>query len=802
MSDNQYYQIPGVENGIRLESRVLEEKIQAAVAAGHRRIQVDAYGQHGIGGRLWQAETDKVLVRVTGHSGQRLGSMGFPNTRIDVMGPASDDVGWLNAGAEIVVHGNAGNGVANAMSQGKIFVGGNIGARGMTMTKQNPRFAPPELWVLGSAGDYFGEFMAGGVAVICGIDPQTPENILGYRPLVGMVGGRIFFRGPHDGYSKIDARMTPISDADWAWLDKGLTYFLTAVDHLDRYPEVADRDRWQMIAARGPKDKVIRKIRSMAEFQIDVWDRELGRGGLVGDLIEAEMTKIPLITTGDLRRYVPVWANRKYRAPCENACPTGIPVHDRWRMIREGRLDEAVDMALAYTPFPATVCGYLCPNLCMSACTRQNAMMPSVDITRLGKASVKAKTPTPTTSTGKTVAVVGGGPAGLSVAWQLRLRGHEVTVFDRSEQIGGKIISVIPEARIPKDVVAAELERVRGLIPHVHLQQALSRDDIIGLKTDFNAVVIATGAQKPRTIPVPGGQKLTPAFEFLRRAKVDGIDPGKSVVIIGAGNVGCDVAVEARRLGAESILLIDVQKPAAFGKEKAHAEAAGAVFRWPCRTREITDEGVVLDTGELLPAHTAVIAIGDMPELDFLPDTVKTHGGFVTVNAYFQTTDPAIFAIGDMVRPGLLTDAIGAGRKAAAVIAGILEGKTPAEAVILEEAQPGQERISEYGGVHAAAFDGRQVMDKGRVKLEYFDPRITEFHDVDECGAECASCGACRDCGICVEVCPQAAISRRELLTGGYEYVVDPTRCIGCGFCVGACPCGVWDLVENEPLLV
>ena len=123
--------------------------------------------------------------------------MGFPNTSVEVLGPASDDVGWLNAGAEIVVHGNAGNGCANAMAQGKIFISGNIGARGMTMTKHNPRFDPPELWVLGSAGDYFGEFMAGGIAVICGYDAQNPDNILGYRPFVGMVGGKVYFRGPH-----------------------------------------------------------------------------------------------------------------------------------------------------------------------------------------------------------------------------------------------------------------------------------------------------------------------------------------------------------------------------------------------------------------------------------------------------------------------------------------------------------------------------------------------------------------------------------------------------------------------------
>jgi glutamate synthase domain-containing protein 3 len=91
------------------------------------------------------------------------------------------------------------------MAQGKVFVGGSIGARGMTMTKHNPRFDAPELWVLGSAGDYFGEFMAGGVAVICGHAPQDRTNVLGYRPLVGMVGGKVCSRA-HRRFQPTDAK--------------------------------------------------------------------------------------------------------------------------------------------------------------------------------------------------------------------------------------------------------------------------------------------------------------------------------------------------------------------------------------------------------------------------------------------------------------------------------------------------------------------------------------------------------------------------------------------------------------------
>lgn len=775
MIKTNIHSIQGQENGVRLESRVLEERIQNAVADGYRKLEVQALGQHGIGGRLWRAGDDRVHMRIKGQPGQRLGSQGFTNTFIEIFGPASDDVGWLNAGAEILVHGNAGNGVANAMAQGKIYIKGNIGARGMTMTKQNPRFTPPELWVLGSVGDYFGEFMTGGIAVICGIDAQNPDNILGYRPLVGMVGGKVFFHGPHGGYSRADAKQVPIDEAEFEWLRENLKTYLKAIGREPLWGQLSNPDQWQLLVARPPGEKKARGLRSIADFRRDVWDSELGQGGLIGDLTDLDRSAIAVVTTSDLRRYVPVWENRKFSAPCEATCPTGIPVQERWQLIREGRMDEAVDLALTYTPFPATVCGYLCPNPCMHSCTRQSAFIAPVDVKQLGKASIDAAIPELPPLSGRKIAIIGGGPAGLSIAWQLRQKGHAAIVHDTSQELGGKIVSVIPNTRIPEDVVASEIDRLREVIPHIHLKQALARDDIDRMKADFDYIIVAVGAQKPRTLPVPGNEHLITALDFLGRAKAGNFLPGERVVVIGAGNVGCDVATEAHRLGAGDITLIDIQQPAAFGQEKADAEAAGAKFRWPVFTREITPEGVMLTNGELLPADTVVVSIGDAPDTGFLPDTVAVEHGFVDVNEYGQTSDPKIFAVGDVVKLGLLTDAIGAGRIAAMAITDSLAGKQP-------------------------WVDVRPMIDKSRITLEYFDPRILEYQDVDHCGSQCSSCGTCRDCGICVAACPQVAISRREISETDYEYAVDPDRCIGCGFCAGSCPCGIWDLVENEPM--
>jgi len=775
MSSQEFVFISGMENGQRVDSRILEERLQQAVAKGHRYIQVGAYGQHGIGGRLWKAGQEPVYVRVRGFPGQRLGSMGFPNTRIEVMGPVSDDVGWLNAGAEIIVHGNAANGAANAMAQGKIYVAGNIGARGMTMTKHNPRFDPPELWVLGSVGDYFAEFMAGGIAVICGYNPQNPHNVLGYRPCVGMVGGKIYFRGPHKGYSQADAKLVDLSAQEWEWLAEGLRTFLAVIGRTELFAELANPADWRLIAARSPQEKRVRARRSMHDFNRQIWVGELGPGGLLADLTDLDMSPIPLITTGELRRFVPVWENRAFLAPCEASCPTGIPVQERWRLIRAGRTAEAIDLALRYTPFPATVCGYLCPNLCLQGCTRRLAGLTPPDIKQLGKASLAARLPELPPLSGNRVAVLGGGPGGISAAWQLRLLGHEAVVYDEQERLGGKLVAVIPKTRIPQEVLETELARIEEVVPHVRLGQRLSRADVDQLKAEYDYVIVAVGAQKPRLLPVEGKERVIPATDFLRESKLDRLRVGKRVVVIGAGNVGCDVAAEAHRLGAEEITLIHYRRPPASGEEKRAAQAAGAKFLWPRSVKAVTENGVELTTGESLPADMVVMATGHEPELSFLPDTVATKNGFIRVNEYYQTTDPRIFAVGDAVKLGFLTDAIGAGRTAARAIDSLLKGEQP-------------------------QVLSKPKLDHLRVQLAYFDPRVTGLTDLAQSAAECASCGVCRDCGICIAVCPQAAISRRETEDGAFELLVDPDRCIGCGFCAGVCPCGVWNLIENEPV--
>jgi ferredoxin len=243
--------------------------------------------------------------------------------------------------------------------------------------------------------------------------------------------------------------------------------------------------------------------------------------------------------------------------------------------------------------------------------------------------------------------------------------------------------------------------------------------------------------------------------------------------------VGCDIATEAHRLGANKITMIDVQKPAAFGKEREDAEAIGATFQWPCFTKKITAKGVELQNGKFLPAETVVISIGDIPDLDFLDSKIEVNNGFISVNKYNQTSQKNVFAIGDVAGPGLITDAIGAGKKAALAIDGIIQGKENFDLSDLIQILP--------------------QIDKQRVSLEYYNP-LNIADNMADCGANCASCGQCRDCGICVAICPEGAIERVETDNKGFEYISNPELCIGCGFCKGACPCGIWDLIPNTPM--
>jgi NADPH-dependent glutamate synthase beta subunit-like oxidoreductase/glutamate synthase domain-containing protein 3/ferredoxin len=772
------------EQGARIDSMTFEKLVRQAALISPN-LTLEPYGQHNIGIRL-EREGGLNLI-VNGPSGQRLGCMGLPGTSILCEGATSDDVGYLNIGAEITVLGDATNGACNAMANGKVFVAGSIGARGLTMTKWNPSHEKPELWVLGSTGDSFAEFNCGGIGIVCGVDAKNPDNILGYRPCVGMVGGTIYFRGKIDhSFPKTNAKLAEPDDSQWQWLLKNMGYFLTKIRRLDLLEILAVREEWHMLLTVTPQERALMWSGPMvmSEFRNNHWNKAFGGDPLRDLAPELDRSPIGTIVTGSLRRKKPYWANCESAAPCTYYCPIHIPTVERLHLIREGRIDEAYEMLLRYTPLPASVCGSVCPNLCMENCSRQG-VDDSIDVQVLGQSVNNIKSPEPAAPLNKKVAVIGGGPAGMNVAWQLALNGIKTDIFEQDTIIGGKLAQVIPWERLPQAIWDQEIKRFKET-PNIsiNLDVTMTSEKFTQLQKEYDYVVIAVGTHEPRRIAFPGNEKVVAALDFLKSAKGDSPPPvGKEVVIIGAGNVGCDVACEAYRLGAEKVTLVDIQKPLAFGVEKEAAEALGAQFRWPVVTEKVTSDGLISSDGELIPAQTVIISIGDVPALPFLPETVETItvGGaaWITTSKGHVTSNAKVLAIGDVEKPGLATHALGAGKTAADYI------------------------TADCKGVEWKPFD-LQVIPQQALTITHYVPEeigATEKEQADRC----LSCASCRDCHLCETICPTGAISRRDLggnsLNSGqtgseknYEYISDETKCIACGFCADTCPCGIWTM--------
>ncbi|HUJ17976.1 MAG TPA: FAD-dependent oxidoreductase [Nitrospirota bacterium] len=772
--------INGNVNGKRVSSKDLEEQVQKALKDGARELTVRADGQHGIGGRIWP-KFGSVKVVIEGTSGQRVGSMGMDGTDILVKGSCSDDAGWLNCGATITVLGDVANGAHNAAAQGRLYVQGGGGARCDTMTKKNPRFPDLESWYFRGVGDSFAEFKAGGIAVVCGVGPRDPENILGYRPCVGMVGGTIYFRGPIKEYSKADVKLTDLTPQDWEWLTANMKPYLAAIDRMSHYEELTrDMNAWKKLIAYTPAEKAKSKGKlkmGLTEFRTNVWEKEVGKGGMFGAYLTHDRTVLPYITTGEERRWMPVWKNDQYLPPCAYACPSRIPSHKRASLIRQGRTAEALALVLQYSPLPATVCGTVCPNLCMTDCTRGRVDQP-LNIKEYGSAALNLKAPKKARATGQSIAVIGGGPGGLSAAWQLGLKGHSIDLYEASGKIGGKIEMCIPRERLPKKILDKELARFAEIGVKVHVQSPVDRKKFESIYKDHDLVVIAVGAHEGRVIPFPGHEDVVKGIDFLKEINFGKPKTlkGKNVVVIGAGNVGMDIACQAWDHGAVSVIAVDVQKPAAFGKEMELASSKGTQILYPKMTERFDAKAkrIFFKDGTALDADMVIVSIGDKPVLDFLPPSINTERGYITVNDLGQTSDVKVFAIGDATKPGLVTHAIGQGKVAADKIHSLLMNTD----YVPEE---------------------RRMIPYERIKTQYYEVcRLSDIKFSPKKEADrCMSCGSCRDCGMCEQSCYYGAISRKKLPNKSFEYAVDESKCIGCGFCAGICPCGVWEMKEN-----
>ena len=759
-------------NNKRLSTQDLLQQIYTAMAEGETEFEIDGSGQQDIGGPLWnrQGQPLKFVVR---NPGQRVGCMGMPGTEVVVEGSAPADVGWLNAGATIVVKGDAGDTTGYAAADGVIYIGGRVGTRSGSMMKHDPAFPAPQLWVLKSAGSFSFEFMGGGIAVVCGLDCESLASVIGERACVGMVGGTVYVRGPVGKLPGNVRLLEQLDEGDQNFLLDGMPGFLKAIERPDLFDELSAFETWHKILARPQSETKQSKRVSMQDFRTSQWIA----GGLFGDVIEDTGKVTPLVTTGAERAYSPVWNNAAFSAPCQSACPVGIPTQDRINLLRKGKLNEALELVRQYNPFPGSVCGAACPNPCMAACTRQQIDY-SVLIGPLGRYSMELATPAVPPATGKKYAIIGSGAGGLSAAWQLALRGHKVTIFEQSVSLGGKMAQAIPDERLPKDIVQTEIQGILDLGVKVEFNTAITREKFDAIYRSFNGIILAIGAQEARMPEFKGNKKAISALKYLTSCKSGkpAVDVnGKAVVVIGAGDVGMDVCTMAWQKGAISTTAVDIREPASSSRERTGAMALGTKVLWPRVVRSFESSKLIFENGESLPADVVIVSIGEVPESDWIPEIIaRTKGLWLSVNEYGQTSDPKVYAVGDVVKPGLLADAIGQGRVAALALHARATGET-------------------------FELPRKQVIPPERLKLLYFSPTPGQYpaNPLEE-SDRCISCGTCRDCNICVYICGQNAIARHENTDGSVTFSVDEDRCIGCGFCAAACPSGIWSMLSNQ----
>lgn len=755
----------------RMSTQDLLLAIEEAVGKGETAFDIAASGQHDIGGPLWNKEGKTLRFHVT-NPGQRAGSMCLEHTEILVDGPAPADVGWLNAGGRIVVRGDAGDTAGHCAAGGVIHIGGRAGTRSGSLMKHDPLYEPPELWVLKNVGSFSFEFMGGGKAVVCGYGCEGLPSVLGERPCVGMVGGVVYVRGAFSEDLADDLAVSALEPADIAYLDAGMEAFLSAVGRPDLHAVLSNWNQWRKIHPFDFEEPAARSGPvSVSAFRA----REWVKGGMFGDVCDDDFAVNATVARGIYRQRVPSWDNAVCAAPCEFHCPASIPTQRRYNLLRAGKVEEAYRLVLEHTPFPGSVCGGVCPNPCMEGCTR-GGIDEAIQIGPLGRCSVDVVLPRPTGQTGKKIAVVGGGVAGLNAAWQLARKGHGVTVYEADERMGGKLEQVIPRARLEHEILEKELKRIEDMGVCFVTGYRVDADRFQRLRRENDAVVVATGGHIPRVFPCPGHEKIVAGIDFLKAVN-KGLNPrvGRNVIVIGCGNAGMDAAAGAFAMGAENVTCIDVQKPAAFAHEIAHIEALGGKLLWPVMTKAVTDEGLVTVDGALIPGDMVIITIGESPDLGYLPEGVRKFRDWVAPEADTSILE-GVFAAGDMVKPGRLVDAVGAGSKAA-------------------EAADAYFRGVSYAPVEKEPVPSGQLSKAYFVHCHHEDLPIAD-RDFDRC----ISCGTCRDCKMCFESCPEQAVSREALADGAFRYISDPERCIGCGICAGVCPCGIWRMKPNVPL--
>lgn len=392
--------------------------------------------------------------------------------------------------------------------------------------------------------------------------------------------------------------------------------------------------------------------------------------------------------------------------PCVNTCPAGVDVPGYIAFIAEGKYDDAVRLIRKDNPMPLT-CAYVCEHPCETQC-RRKMIDNSINIRGLKKYAVdhagSVPLPEPAASTGKRVAIVGGGPSGLSAAYFLRLMGHEVDIYEQKNYLGGMLRYGIPNYRLPRSLLQEEIDMMLSNGVKVHYGKTVGKDlSVLNLRDKYDSVYIAIGANTDKKINIEGENApgVYSAVDILREIGDENYPDmhDKVVLVLGGGNVAIDVARSALRMGAkESNIIYRRRKDdmPAMDKEIEDAVAEGcSIYELMNPLRVETDEeGKVAalwvqpqiigevrgnrpgprDAKELpirLAADIIVIAIGqDIETWDFEKDGIPVRKGVIDALSTADVKDiPGVFAGGDCISgPATVIQAIAAGKVAAANI--------------------------------------------------------------------------------------------------------------------------------------
>jgi NADPH-dependent glutamate synthase beta subunit-like oxidoreductase/ferredoxin len=546
---------------------------------------------------------------------------------------------------------------------------------------------------------------------------------------------------------------------------------------------------------------------------------------------------MPPIFSREIQRPLISAACLKFQArtsPCETACPAGNLIQKVQGLVKENKVEEALEFLRARNPFPGTT-GRICTHPCETECNRREWDEP-INIRGMERAvadradRTRVKKPARWDRSGKKIAVIGGGPAGLTFAYFSSLLGHEVTIFEAGPTLGGIPRLCIPDYRLPKDILDMEIGLVLETGVKARTNTRVGRDiPFEEIRASFDAVLIASGAWKERELDVPNADKAMKGVEFLRQVILGFVkEVGRKVIIMGGGGVAFDCAFTARRLGADEVHIVCLEGEdcmVAPPDDLTQAREEGIILHTRCTASKVLEQGGKAigmecfevsgcsfnEAGEArietaggkkktLQADTVIFAVGVKPDLGFIKDAniaLNPNGTIKIDTATIATSAKGIFAAGDVATgPSIVASAVGQGREAALAVHRFLTGVPKAHDVLVigEDSQIRVEPVAREGQAHVVTFSEmfnpeyyeKAPRQKGSLstQISFAERDVGLNGSAAAEAARCFHCGHCHKCGKCVEDCPGLILVMAE--RGPEVRYAD--ECWHCGNCRISCP--------------